>query len=97
MMYFCCSDCFEYLQSIDWLAARVWVELCMESTERKTPLIKVFNDHSSLRTLEKEGYILTTESPPHIKVKLLGEMMEFTDEDEEIEERIFCISGEHEN
>jgi hypothetical protein len=67
----CCDSCFEMIAQESTRAARLWLDLCeLQLHSRIFGLL--INDEISIRILETMGFILTTETPHMIVVKVNG-------------------------
>ena len=65
----CCDRCFEMIASRSTSAARLWIDLCNIYSEH-CPL--KMDDVSTLRILELLGFVLTSEDPEFVQVKVNG-------------------------
>lgn len=82
----CCTECFGRIAKIHVGAAKAWLDICSLHLKYNDVLVLRTNDFEELSMLEKLGYIITTEIPNHILVKVLGSEL---DEDGEW---IYCIN-----
>jgi len=85
--FVCCEECFERIGKRNTRAARLWMDLCaMRLATNEVFTIKTL-DFPELRTLELLGYIVSTEKPKSIalRVKGLGQTTEG--------EHFFCLQG----
>ena len=68
----CCDACFDLIARKSPSAAKLWLNLCDIQV-----LIGMFGytgeDFHTLRILEKYGFVLTTDTPDFIYIKVLGE------------------------
>lgn len=71
--FICCEECFEKIGKKSTSAARLWMDLCAIECQYGLINFKAFDD-PALRTLETSGYIITTDKPKHINVRLIGRM-----------------------
>ncbi len=82
----CCDSCFDEIAKVDSSAANIWMQLCCIQSDN-VDFIELYYDFPELRTLEKTGYVLSTERGSSICVKLLG----WRDN----QEPYFCIKEDH--
>lgn len=82
----CCSKCFERICSKSVSAGKLWLNLCeIQAAFCKRPLTSD-EESKELKILESLGFITTTDTIPHIIVKINGQQ-----EDEE--GIFFCIGN----
>lgn len=67
----CCDKCFEEIANISPSAARIWMNLCAIYQD-KDDVLETSNDFPELRTLEKLGYLISTDTAELIQFKMLG-------------------------
>lgn len=87
-----CEDCFECIAKKSTNAGRLWLDLCDLST-RKGLIFKIkCDDFIELRTLERLGFLCTTEEKEHLIIKMYGHGNTVTGED------YFCpLAGKHDH
>ena len=54
-------------------AARLWMDLCALDCEYGLINLKC-NDNPALRMLETSGFLITTDKPSHVAIRLKGRM-----------------------
>lgn len=71
----CCEKCFHLIAKADPAASKAWMHLCKVSCEFPGAIIVAY-DRPNFRTLERMGFILTTEKgddDSQIIIKLMGQ------------------------
>ncbi len=87
--FICCEECFEKVGRENTSAARMWMDLCAYRCAGYT--LHVEEDCEALKTLELLGFVISTDEPTRVCVKLRGCME--TDEGQPF----FCAKeGNHE-
>jgi hypothetical protein len=82
----CCEKCFDELCQISTSAARIWMDLCIVKIQTgDIPFILHALDFPELQCLEQLGYVVTTDFPNKLRVRVNGHHL--TDDDEDF----FCI------
>ncbi len=69
---YCCDDCFSKIAIRSTASAQLWVDLCEIQADCNLFGLAM-KDFPALRILEILGFIVTTETPEIIVVKVLGE------------------------
>lgn len=67
----CCDDCFALLARRNTSAAKLWMELC-EVQVKSEVFGLIMEDNAYLALLESLGFIVTTDMPDVIVVKVQG-------------------------
>ncbi len=70
MTFACCTTCYEMLQQIGTIEAQVWVKICGGYVENGVLYFQ--HEHHSLKVLETNGFIISTDCEHGIKVLPLG-------------------------
>ena len=68
----CCEKCFESIGKEHTGAAWLWLDLCAIKNEDDNLIILEAQDFPGLGTLEKSGYLISTESDSLLYIKLKG-------------------------
>ncbi len=68
----CCDSCFESIASRSTVCARLWLNLCDIQITSLKPFGLILEDFPTLRLLEILGFIVTTDTPQVILIKVLG-------------------------
>ncbi len=87
--YICCDECFDTVARRNTTAAMLWMDLCKISSRQGEVLYLEVQDFSELRTLEKLGFIVSTEMNNFLAVKVKGKHLAEDGED------LFCPTGTH--
>ena len=69
--FVCCEECFKHIGKESTSAARLWMDLCALECQYGLVNLKI-RENPALRTLELFGYVVTTDKPQHISIKLIG-------------------------
>ncbi len=85
--FVCCEECFGTIGRRSTKAARLWMDLCaMRLATSEIFTIKT-RDFPELRTLELLGYVVSTEKPQSITMRVNGHGQT------EDGEHFFCLKG----
>lgn len=88
--FMCCEKCFEEIGKIDTRAARFWMDLCAMRLEYGEIVHVKSPDLPELRKLELMGFIVSTEKPNNLSLRIKGHCHN------EDGEHFFCIKeGQH--
>lgn len=72
--FLCCDACFERLAKISVKAAKLWIDLCAIYTYEEGVFHVVFDDDEGhFVTLERLGYIITTDIDKGVVVNVSGQ------------------------
>ncbi len=87
----CCTECFDSIGRRSTRASRLWMDLCADTMTHGAILNMRTLDFPELRTLEKLGYLVSTDKEHTLGVRLNGYMKS------EDHQHFFCIKeGRHE-
>lgn len=88
--FVCCEQCFEAIAKKSTRAAKIWMDFCSECCQNGE-LLQIKNaDSPEIRLLETNGFLVTSERPNTLVVKVLGHIMS------EDNEHFFCSKeGNH--
>jgi len=67
----CCEKCFEHIAKKNASAATIWLDLCLLQMQSDVFGIRT-QGHKHLRLLELQGYLVTTDTPEVLIIKMLG-------------------------
>lgn len=68
----CCDNCFGSIACRSTSCARLWLDLCDIQNNTSSPFGLQLEDFPALRLLEVLGFVVTSENPHMIVVKVLG-------------------------
>lgn len=90
--FICCQKCFETIGKKNTRAAKLWMDFCAYGM-RIGETFEIGNANSKeIGILENLGFIITTERPISLMVKIKGHLMS------EDGEHFFCVKeGNHES
>lgn len=85
--FVCCEDCFQTLAKMNTKAARLWMDLCALRMAT-APIFRIsYIEYPELRSLETQGFVVSTENHEGITIRVEGYMQTTTGED------FFCVRG----
>lgn len=87
----CCEKCFEYVAKQSTNAARLWLDLCALWYTKGQVLTVRTHDFPELRTLEQMNFLMSTDQPQHILIKIFGLQKDHLDGID-----YFCVGKDHE-
>ncbi len=89
--FVCCEQCFETIGKRNTRAARLWMDLCaMRLATSEVFTLKTL-DFPELRVLETLGFVVSTDKPQSIAIRIKGHM------NTEDGQSFFCVKeGRHE-
>ncbi len=88
--FICCQKCFETIGKKSTRAAKVWMDICAQGMQIGATF-EAAKDTPEIRTLERLGFVLTTDKPETIAVKVKGHILA------ENGDHFFCLKeGKHE-
>jgi hypothetical protein len=89
--FICCEQCFEAIGRRNTNAARLWMDLCAMRLATSEVFTLKTSDFPELRILETLGFVVSTEKPQSLAIRLKGHMNTVGGED------FFCVkAGRHE-
>ncbi len=87
--FVCCEQCFEKIGKRNTKAARMWLDLCalkVDQTAKVEDFIILENhDFPELRVLEMLGFVLSTDRPQSLAIKVNGHYQTHEGQD------MFCL------
>lgn len=89
--FVCCENCFETIGKQSTVAAKLWMDLCALRLKSGEYIEISSQDFPELRTLELLGFVVSTDKPQSIKLRINGHQTTADGED------FFCVKeGQHE-
>ena len=87
----CCERCFETIGKRSTNAAKLWLDLCALRLVKGDTITMDIQDFPELRSLEVLGFVVSTDKPGSIVIKVKGHCLTEDGDD------FFCVrEGEHE-
>ena len=88
--FHCCELCLAELCKTHTNSARMWMDLCAYSVHKGQIMTFKSEDMTELNILENKGYLVTTESPGRVIIKMNGHFINEENDD------FFCLRyGDH--
>lgn len=88
--FICCEKCFEVIAKRNTTCARLWMDLCAIRLKRGEYVELYSLDFPELRILEKLGFVVSTDRPEKICIRIKGYSQTPDGED------LFCLkAGKH--
>ena len=88
--FICCDQCFEGIGKKNGRAARLWMDLCTMWMNCGGTFTMKTVDFPELRLLEEQGFLVSTETPFGIAIRINGHMSCYDGQ------QFFCIkAGQH--
>lgn len=88
--FICCERCFQDIAFHNTSAAKFWMDLCNLRLKRGEYVILMGQDNDELQILEHAGFIITSDMPHHVMIRIMCHMQTVNGED------FFCAKkGRH--
>lgn len=88
--FICCEKCFEIIGKKNTNAARIWMDLCSMRMNLGEVYILKTPDFPELRILENLGFVVSTEKPNGIAIRMTGHIHTYDNQ------HFFCLKeGQH--